>query len=155
VTEESPEPAKPTEPTEPSDSTEPKRASRPGRARRARLEPDALGGPESAAQPAIEPSATAAAADPDELPAVPHPALMPARPGTPPPPPGPPGTYVEPRPVRPRSNSQLTFGIVLVVLGVLFLLNEFGLLWWVDGRLIWPVVLIAGGLLLLYRRGRA
>lgn len=91
----------------------------------------------------------------EDLPAVPHPASVPARPGTPPPPPGPPGTFVPkpPAPARPRSSVQLTIGIGLVVVGALALLSQFGLLWWVDGRLIWPVVLIAAGLILLYRRG--
>jgi len=144
VTEESPEPAEPIPAP---------RASRPTRMRRARLDPEALGSPEPAPGPGPAPVEGAQPAEPADLPAVPHPELMPARPGTPPPPPGPPGTYVEPRPARRRSNAQLTLGIVLVVLGVLFLLNQFGLLWWIDGRLIWPVVLIAGGLLLLYRRG--
>jgi cell wall-active antibiotic response 4TMS protein YvqF len=148
------------EPPEPKLDRRPRRRSRPVPA------PEETAAAElESAPPAAEPESPVpagatgptepAAATPrtDDLPAVPHPSLMPARPGTPPPPPGPPGTYVEPRPVRPRSNAQLTFGIVLVVFGVLALLNTFGLLWWVDGRLIWPVVLIAAGLILLYRRG--
>jgi hypothetical protein len=43
---------------------------------------------------------------------------------------------------------------VLVVLGVYFLLNNIGLLWWLRPEIVWPVVLIALGVWLIVRRSR-
>ena len=43
---------------------------------------------------------------------------------------------------------------VLVVLGVYFLLNNLGLLNWLDWNIAWPVILIALGLYLVVRRLR-
>lgn len=47
-----------------------------------------------------------------------------------------------------RSNTGRTAGIMLVVLGVFFLLNQLG---WI-GSAFWPIVLILGGLFLVLRR---
>lgn len=47
-----------------------------------------------------------------------------------------------------------TFGIVLILLGVYFLLNEIGLLGWLGSTLFWSLLLIGGGVYLLARRGR-
>jgi phage shock protein PspC (stress-responsive transcriptional regulator) len=57
-----------------------------------------------------------------------------------------------------RDNSALLLGIVLIVVGALFLLPDRDLLPWFGWRLIhvaWPIVLILGGLLLLMRSRRA
>lgn len=46
------------------------------------------------------------------------------------------------------------WGAVLVVLGVYFLLNNLGLLGWLRGDIVWPVILILFGIFLIARRGR-
>ncbi len=43
----------------------------------------------------------------------------------------------------------------LIVLGVYFLLNNLGLLWWLRGDIVWPIVLIALGVWLIVRRTRS
>ena len=43
---------------------------------------------------------------------------------------------------------------VLVVLGVYFLLNNLGVLWWLKPEIVWPVVLIGIGVWLIARRAR-
>lgn len=43
-------------------------------------------------------------------------------------------------------------GMVLVVLGGLLFLGQLGLFWWMRWDLLWPLVLIALGMLLLLRR---
>jgi hypothetical protein len=45
--------------------------------------------------------------------------------------------------------------VVLVVLGVYFLLNNLGLLDWLQPDVVWPLVLIAIGVWLIVRRARA
>ena len=40
------------------------------------------------------------------------------------------------------------------MLGVYFLLSNMGLLNWLEAKFVWPVVLIALGVWLLYRRSR-
>jgi len=45
-------------------------------------------------------------------------------------------------------------GMILIVLGVLFLAQNFGLLWWIQARFIWPLVLVGIGAWLLFGRGR-
>ena len=52
-----------------------------------------------------------------------------------------------------RSRS---FGLILIVLGCLFLLANLGVFWWFDWGTFWPLVLIVIGVLLLagrFRRG--
>jgi hypothetical protein len=46
------------------------------------------------------------------------------------------------------------WGALLVVLGIYFLLNNLGLLGWVRGDVVWPVVLILLGVALIVGRGR-
>ncbi len=48
----------------------------------------------------------------------------------------------------------LIFGLILILLGLVFLARNLGLLWWLRGDLIWPLVLIALGLALLIREIR-
>jgi hypothetical protein len=43
---------------------------------------------------------------------------------------------------------------VLVLLGVWFLLDNLGLLRWVRGDVVWPIVLILAGVALIVSRGR-
>jgi hypothetical protein len=43
---------------------------------------------------------------------------------------------------------------VLIVLGVYFLLNNLGVLWWLKPEIAWPIVLIGFGIWLIVRRVR-
>jgi hypothetical protein len=52
-----------------------------------------------------------------------------------------------------REQRQRTAGIILIVLGVLFLAGQSGLFWWVQWRYMWPMVLIAIGAGILLRQG--
>ena len=45
-------------------------------------------------------------------------------------------------------------GVILIVLGALFLAQNLGLLWWIQAKLIWPLVLVGIGAWLLFARGR-
>ena len=45
--------------------------------------------------------------------------------------------------------------LALVVIGAFFLLRNLNLLDWLDGKYVWPVVLIVLGVLLIVRRTRA
>jgi len=55
---------------------------------------------------------------------------------------------------RPQSRARLIVGAVLIIWGTFNLLEYLGLpgLWWMDFDLLWPVLLILGGLALLLRR---
>jgi hypothetical protein len=44
---------------------------------------------------------------------------------------------------------------VLVVLGVYFLLNNLGVLGWLEPKIVWPILLIALGVWLIIRRARS
>ena len=41
------------------------------------------------------------------------------------------------------------FGIILIVLGVLFLLGSFNLFWWFNWGNLWPLILVAIGVLII------
>jgi hypothetical protein len=43
---------------------------------------------------------------------------------------------------------------VLIALGLYWLLSNLGLLWWLRGDVVWPVLLILFGLALIFGRGR-
>lgn len=47
-------------------------------------------------------------------------------------------------------------GVVLIVLGAFFMLQNLNVWWlgWVTGKVLWPAVIIAIGLVLLLRRGK-
>ena len=68
----------------------------------------------------------------------------------PPPPPAP--TRAQRRWYRPGPGAGL--GLLLVLLGVYFLLQNLGLLTWVNWDILWPVVLILFGLWIIIRRRR-
>jgi phage shock protein C len=56
--------------------------------------------------------------------------------------------------LRHRENRHSWAGIILIALGLLFLAQNLGLLWWWNWRVFWPMVLIGVGAILLSRRFR-
>ena len=46
------------------------------------------------------------------------------------------------------------WGAALVVIGIYYLLTNLGLITWLKGDVLWPVLLILFGVALLLRRGR-
>ena len=55
---------------------------------------------------------------------------------------------------RHREQRHTWAGLILIALGVLFLAQNLGLLWWWNWRIFWPAVLIGVGALLLTRQLR-
>ena len=55
---------------------------------------------------------------------------------------------------RARRRGRNVLGIILIIIGVLFLLASFNFLWWFRWAYIWPLVLIAIGLLVLWSARR-
>ena len=53
-----------------------------------------------------------------------------------------------------RRSSAFWGGGVLILIGVYFLLNNLGLLNWLDWNIAWPVILIGLGIYLVARRLR-
>lgn len=53
-----------------------------------------------------------------------------------------------------REQRHTWAGIILISLGILFLAQNMGLLWWFNWRIFWPVTLICVGALLLTRQLR-
>ena len=46
-------------------------------------------------------------------------------------------------------------GIILIIIGAIFLLSNFDFLWWFRWSYLWPVILIAIGLLVIFSRRRS
>jgi len=61
---------------------------------------------------------------------------------------------VPPRRFRYAARGSLWFPVALVVIGLLALLDQFGLLWWMRWDVLWPLALIAVGVALILRRWR-
>lgn len=55
---------------------------------------------------------------------------------------------------RSASNRQMLAGAILIILGALFLLDNLRLFWWLNWGRMWPIVLVAIGVYLLYDRSR-
>jgi hypothetical protein len=53
-----------------------------------------------------------------------------------------------------RDSNRLVWGIVLLALGLMLLLSNFGYGWWFGWGRWWPLVLIGLGVWMLYRRER-
>jgi len=55
---------------------------------------------------------------------------------------------------RPKPQAAAIIGAALILLGVVFLLDNLNLQWlnWLDFDTLWPVLLIIGGGLLIWRR---
>ena len=68
------------------------------------------------------------------------------------------GTVVEP-PVYPHHRTagdrQFIAGAIVLLLGLLLLLQNLGLFWWASFWRLWPLLLIAIGVFLLYRQTQA
>ncbi len=65
-----------------------------------------------------------------------------------------PGVGTAEEKTRIRRNQGNFMPSVLIILGVFFLLNNFGLLWWFSVRKLWPVALIALGIYMLFKHDR-
>ncbi len=50
---------------------------------------------------------------------------------------------------RTKFHRRHLFGIILVVLGILFLLGSFNLFWWFHWGYLWPLILVAIGVLII------
>lgn len=55
---------------------------------------------------------------------------------------------------RPHPRAGLYVGLGLIFLGLVYLVNNLNIpwLWWLDFDILWPILLILGGLVLLLRR---
>ncbi len=51
---------------------------------------------------------------------------------------------------RPRHHGRNVFGIILIIIGVLFLMASFNLFWWLRWQYLWPLIPIAIGLLIIF-----
>ena len=51
--------------------------------------------------------------------------------------------------VKVRHRRRNTLGIILIVLGILFLLGSLNIFWWFDWGNLWPLVLVAIGVLVI------
>jgi phage shock protein C len=138
-------------------------------------EPSAAAGPTSTARttddndltlgskPPDAPSDTAARATPDASWTASASAPLEDRYGPPsgyygPPPPYEAPSYGAAPPIVPpadrRKRRQHWAGAILIVLGLLFLANNLGLLWWIEAEYLIPMILVGAGAWLLFGRGR-
>ena len=53
-----------------------------------------------------------------------------------------------------HSNRAFWFGILLILIGIIFLLKNFNFIRWFDSDLIWPLIIILIGVWLLIKRWR-
>jgi len=118
--------------------------------------------PETAATAPDSPSAPPIE-DPYDAPYGPPPPYTTAPPYTTPPPYAGPSYAQDPYPSAPppfappvdrRKRRQHWAGAILIVLGLLFLGNNLGLLWWIEARYLLPLLLVAAGAWLMFGRGR-
>ena len=52
--------------------------------------------------------------------------------------------------VKMRHRRRNILGIILIVLGILFLLDSLNLFWWFRGGTLWPLILVAIGVLIIF-----
>ena len=62
--------------------------------------------------------------------------------------------FQPPNPGGTRRSSGFWGGAILVLVGLYFLLRNLGYLYWLSFDIVWPVVLIAIGVFLVFRRIR-
>ena len=46
------------------------------------------------------------------------------------------------------------FGLILLGVGVIALMNNFNIFWWLRWHYLWPAILIVIGLLIVFSRGK-
>lgn len=51
--------------------------------------------------------------------------------------------------VKARHRRRTLFGIILIVFGVIFMLGSFNLFWWLHWGNLWPLILVAIGVLII------
>ncbi len=51
---------------------------------------------------------------------------------------------------KPRPRGRDILGIILIIIGLLFLLGSFNLFWWFHWHYLWPVILVIIGLLIIF-----
>ena len=51
-----------------------------------------------------------------------------------------------------RHRRRNLFGIIIIIIGVIFLLGSFDLFWWFRWVYLWPLIIIAIGVLIVIRR---
>jgi len=56
---------------------------------------------------------------------------------------------------RPRHRGGYILAIILIVIGVVFLLGNFNFFWWMRWHYLWPLILIAIGLVIILRPRRS
>ncbi len=56
---------------------------------------------------------------------------------------------------HPSGDRQFIAGMVILLLGLLLLLQNLNLFWWASFRHLWPLVLIAVGVFMLYRQSQS
>ena len=61
---------------------------------------------------------------------------------------------VEPKSYNGRWARKQLAGLILILIGVIFLLSNFGLFWWWDWETTWPVIIMGVGLFLLVGKPR-
>ncbi|MBM2825461.1 MAG: phage shock protein PspC [Dehalococcoidales bacterium] len=55
---------------------------------------------------------------------------------------------------RVRQSSLLVVGVILLLLGVIFLMGSFNIFWWWHWGTLWPLVLVAIGVLIIWNARR-
>ncbi len=57
-------------------------------------------------------------------------------------------------PKKKKGNGSIIAGMVLVLLGIIFLADEFDIFWWFNFGKLWPLFIIIPGILMIARSGR-
>ncbi len=51
---------------------------------------------------------------------------------------------------RPRQGNLIIVGVILLILGVVFLMGNFNIFWWWRWGTLWPLILVAIGVLIIW-----
>lgn len=55
---------------------------------------------------------------------------------------------------RTQHRSRNVLGTILIIIGILFLLASFNLLWWLRWTFLWPLIIVAIGVLIIFSTKR-